>query len=343
VTTWMVRSEGGALYDLFRSKGVVALGWGFLPSLTEFPGRDALVEALRENAPDEKPQKLLVQGAQLWRFAKEVKLGDGVATYSPTRRVYSVGKIASAYSFDPETGEQLSLSEDLYPHVRRVDWNIEEVSRDSLSVGARNSLGSTLSFFRIPDTVASELTSAAALGGVNAGIDPTAGAKSPEPEVDPFTADELSGQSRERIKDMVVKLDWKAMQELIAGLLRAMGYRTRLSPEGADRGKDIIASPDGLGFEDPRIVVEVKHRPKESMGGPAVRSFLGGRQAGEKGLYVSTGGFTKDARYEAERANVPLTLLTLDEVVDLLLENYDRLDDASRILIPLRRFYWPTT
>jgi restriction system protein len=79
------------------------------------------------------------------------------------------------------------------------------------------------------------------------------------------------------------------------------------------------------------------------MGGPAVRSFLGGRQTGEKGLYVSTGGFTKDARYEAERANVPLTLLTLDEVVDLLIENYDRLDDSSRILIPLRRFYWPTT
>jgi restriction system protein len=343
LTTWMVRSEGGALYDLFRSEGVVALGWDFLPSLTEFPSRDALVEALGKNSPDEKPQKQLVQGAQLWRFAKEVKLGDGVVTYNPTRRVYSVGKITSAYSFDTATGERLSLSEGEYPHVRRVDWNSEEVSRDSLSVGARNTLGSTLSFFRIPENVASELTSAPALGDLNSVAEPIPGPKSPEPEVDPFTADELAGQSRERIKDMVVKLDWKAMQELIAGLLRAMGYRTRVSPEGADRGKDIVASPDGLGFEDPRIVVEVKHRPKESMGGPAVRSFLGGRQTGEKGLYVSTGGFTKDARYEAERANVPLTLLTLDEVVDLLIENYDRLDDSSRILIPLRRFYWPTT
>jgi restriction system protein len=338
----MVRSEGGALYDLFRSEGVVALGWDFLPSLTEFPSRDALVEALGKNSPDEKPQKQLVQGAQLWRFAKDVKLGDGVVTYNPTRRVYSVGKITSAYSFNAATGERLSLSEGEYPHIRHVDWNNDEVSRDSLSVGARNTLGSTLSFFRIPENVASELTSAPALGDLNSVTEPILGTKSPEPEVDPFTADELAGQSRERIKDMVVRLDWKAMQELIAGLLRAMGYRTRVSPEGADRGKDIVASPDGLGFEDPRIVVEVKHRPKESMGGPAVRSFLGGRQTGEKGLYVSTGGFTKDARYEAERANVPLTLLTLDEVVDLLIENYDRLDDSSRILIPLRRFYWPT-
>lgn len=50
------------------------------------------------------------------------------------------------------------------------------------------------------------------------------------------------------------------MEELIAGLLSAMGYRTLLSPKGPDRCKDIIASPDGLGLEDPKIIVEVKHR-----------------------------------------------------------------------------------
>jgi predicted Mrr-cat superfamily restriction endonuclease len=44
------------------------------------------------------------------------------------------------------------------------------------------------------------------------------------------------------------------MQELVAGILRAMGYKTLVSPAGADRGKDIIASPDGFGFEPPRIV-----------------------------------------------------------------------------------------
>ena len=303
MTTWMVRSEGGALYDLFRSEGVVALGWDFLPSLTEFPSRDALVEALGKNSPDEKPQKQLVQGAQLWRFAKDVKLGDGVVTYNPTRRVYSVGKITSAYSFSAATGERLSLSEGEYPHIRRVDWNSDEVSRDSLSVGARNTLGSTLSFFRIPENVASELTSAPALGDLNSVAEPIPGPKSPEPEVDPFTADELAGQSRERIKDMVVKLDWKAMQELIAGLLRAMGYRTRVSPEGADRGKDIVASPDGLGFEDPRIVVEVKHRPKESMGGRRCAVFwVGGRPAKRAVMCPQVGS----QRMRATRPNVPM-------------------------------------
>lgn len=46
----------------------------------------------------------------------------------------------------------------------------------------------------------------------------------------------------ERIKDRVSELDWDDMQQLVAGILRAMGYKTQVSPAGSDRGKDIVAS-----------------------------------------------------------------------------------------------------
>ena len=65
---------------------------------------------------------------------------------------------------------------------------------------------------------------------------------------------------REFIKDKLLKLSWDEMQDLVAGVLRGMEYKTRVSPRGPDRGRDIIASPDGLGLEQPRIIVEVKHR-----------------------------------------------------------------------------------
>jgi restriction system protein len=138
----------------------------------------------------------------------------------------------------------------------------------------------------------------------------------------------------------VAKLDWEEMQHIVAGLLRAMGYKTRISPSGPDKGKDIVASPDGFGFESPRIVVEVKHRTS-SMGSQEIRSFLGGRHKDDKGLYVSTGGFTKDARYEAERASIPLTLMDLDDLVMALLEHYETMDIDTQRLIPLRKVYWP--
>lgn len=130
------------------------------------------------------------------------------------------------------------------------------------------------------------------------------------------------------------------MKRLVAGMLKAMGYCARVTPKGPDGGRDVIASPDALGLESPRIVAEVKHR-KGAMGAPAVRSLIGGLRAGDRGLYVSAGGFTKEARYEADRANVPVRLLDLDSFVRHYVEVYDKADDETRGILPLTRIWWP--
>ena len=101
-----------------------------------------------------------------------------------------------------------------------------------------------------------------------------------------------------------------------------------------------IATPDGLGLQEPRIKVEVKHR-SATMGAQDIRSFLGGLRPGDRGLYVSTGGFTKEAKYEAERSNTPATLVDLDDLARLVVAHYDRFDLEGRALIPLVKVYWP--
>jgi predicted Mrr-cat superfamily restriction endonuclease len=53
------------------------------------------------------------------------------------------------------------------------------------------------------------------------------------------------------------------------------------------------------------------------------------------------GGFTKEAKYEAERMDVPLTLIDLDELVDLVIQDYDNFDAETKVLIPLTKIYWP--
>jgi len=77
------------------------------------------------------------------------------------------------------------------------------------------------------------------------------------------------------------------------------------------------------------------------MGAPEIRSFLGGRKGGDRCLYVSTGGFTREARYEAERSSIPLTLITLRELRELVTQHYEELEATARALVPLRRMYWP--
>ena len=43
-------------------------------------------------------------------------------------------------------------------------------------------------------------------------------------------------------------------------------------------------------------------------------------------MYVSTGGFSKDARYDADRADIPLALWDLDDLVRYLIEDCEQLD-----------------
>lgn len=328
---WMVRGEGGRLYEDFRERGVVALGWGQLAAEAK-PGvsRKRLIELYRAAEPQTKPGTIISGASQVWRFVNDIKIGDAVITYSPDARTYLVGKIVGTAEHRPEWREQGM------PLIRSVEWQPQELARDALSISSKNRLGSTMTLFLVPKATTDEIL--AAVEGRR--VPKQALEEAAEEEIADIRAD-VEQRALEQIKDRVSELDWSDMQELVAGILRAMGYKTQVSPPGSDRGKDIVASPDGFGFEHPRIIVEVKHRSKQKMSSPDIRSFLGGRHKDDRGLYVSTGGFTKDAQYEADRASIPTTLWTLDHVVRALVEHYDATDAETKRIVPLKRIYWP--
>lgn len=89
------------------------------------------------------------------------------------------------------------------------------------------------------------------------------------------------------------------------------------------------------------LALMLMHRTGSPIGSQEVRSFLVGRHIGEMGLYVSAGGFPKDARYEAERTSIPLPLIDLDDLVKSILEHYKAMDADTQRLIPIRKVYWP--
>jgi restriction system protein len=227
-------------------------------------------------------------------------------------------------------------------HTRAVDWT-GVVSRDALSPQTKNSLGSIATIFCVSDAAAQDI-----LRRISGPIEiATAESNTPSStaELEPTESEstvrrDVEQRALEFLRDRIAKLERDEMQELVAGLLRAMGYKTQVSPSGADRGRDIVASPDGFGFQGPRILVEVKHR-KGTIGAPEVRAFLGGLRQNDNGLYVSTGGFTREARYEAERANHHLALLDMDGFGKSVIEHYDNMDSESRALLPLKKIYWP--
>jgi restriction system protein len=330
--TWMVRAgRNGYLFDRFKELSIVALGWNGVGSEYDLANKAMLCEKLRGIYSDLSEQSVLMAASQLVRFAHEIKIDDRVVTYDPRARSYACGQITGPCQYLPDASEPTELT-----NRRSVDWQCEK-ARDDLSTSARNTLGSTLTLFAIPRSVSEELWSKTPLVPSDASYSPP---KDTAALFDP-SAIELSELADERIKDRIARLDEYTMQDLVAGLLRAMGYKTIVSQPGADRGKDVVASPDGFGFQSPRIVVEVKHRPRERIGAPEIRSFKGGRKPHECGLYVSTGGFTREAYYEAERSDIPLTLLDFEALVRAVLTAYPKFDEQARQIVPLTPIFWP--
>lgn len=324
---WLVRAgEQGYLINEFES-GIIAIGWHKLGDLSAVVSREEIKEKYDREYPDENPSRAGNAVSMIYRFCQEFAVNQRVVTYDPDKREYLIGTITGDYSYDTDNIPD-------FPHLRRVDWLPNRVSRDLLSTSSRNSLGGSQTLYSVNEDVTAELLSHLE--------EPSTPDNS---EVDDNGLDEIRedtvARAHELIKDKLLRLSADEMEELTAAILRAMGYKTRVMPKGPDRGVDVIASPDGLGLEEPRIKIQVKHRPGTSMSADEIRGFLGGLREGDKALYVSSGGFTRDARYEADRSNIPLTLLGLDELADLVVSHYESFDIEGRMLIPLVNVYFP--
>lgn len=331
-TMWMVRAgEDGYLIEEFDRGCIIAIGWHKIGDLSAVTSEEEIRERYNQEYPDDKPVKARLAVSMICRFRFILEKNQKIVTYDPQKREYLIGNITSDYYHNTD---EISETISNYAHLRKVDW-LGRVSREVLSVSSRNSLGSSLTLFSVNEKVSAELLSYIGKLATPEGIEED------NSELDQIKEDTVV-RAHELIKDKLLELSPDEMEELAAAILRAMGYKTRVMPKGRDRGVDVLASRDGLGLEEPRIKVEVKHRSGTSMGSQDIRSFLGGLREGEKALYISTGGFTQEAKYEADRSKIPLTLLELNDLADLIVTHYESFDIEGKRLMPLVRVYFPT-
>ncbi|WP_242333339.1 restriction endonuclease [Anaeromyxobacter sp. SG66] len=146
------------------------------------------------------------------------------------------------------------------------------------------------------------------------------------------------------IENLLQKMPPYDFQELVAGLIRAMGYHVDwIAPPGKDGGVDILAFTDPLGTKPPRVKVQVK-RVDRKIDVADLRSFLAVLGEGDVGLFVNTGGFTRDAQDEARKQEKRrVSLLDMEKLFDLWVEHYGRLDESAKRRMPLKsvRFLAP--
>ncbi len=161
-------------------------------------------------------------------------------------------------------------------------------------------------------------------------------------EADPVAALEAAeADAWDQVRTYLKKIHPYSLQDLVAALLEGMGYHVAWSaPPGKDGGVDVIAYSDPLGTSGPRIKVQVK-RWESRAPVDEVRSFISLLGQHDIGLFVCTGGFTKDAEEHARnQENRRVTLMDADALFQLWIEYYDRVPQQSRALLPIRPIYF---
>jgi restriction system protein len=154
--------------------------------------------------------------------------------------------------------------------------------------------------------------------------------------------EQLNEQAIDGIKEFINQKNPYEFQDIVAALLRAMGYHTPfVSPKGRDGGIDIIAYQDPLGIQTPRIKVQVKHYPENPIAPDAIRSLKGLVNSGDEvGLFVTSGRFSNEAERFARETNVHIKLINGEDFISLWQQFYNRMPDEDKSLLPLQSIYF---
>lgn len=325
-TLWGIHAgAAGEAHALFQNHHCVALGWAAFGDLSKLPpNRDAFKAEYDRLYPGQKPMNVAVSAGQLFRFVHEMRPGDLVIYPSKVDKLIHIGRVTGPYQYD-------AGPEPRYPHRRAVKW-LEDVPRTRLSQGALYEIGSAMSLFQVKNYADEWLA-------ILAGGQPVA----PPPEEDETVAavtEDIIQNTRDFIlKTLSREMKGHPLAEFVAHLMNTMGYHTRVSPPGADRGVDIIATRDELGFEPPIVKVQVKSSDGTT-GRPDVQALYGNVETSEHGLFVALGGFTSQAA-EFARSKSNLRLIDGDALVELILAHYEAFDSRYKGALPLKRVYVP--
>lgn len=287
------------------------------------PDRESFKDAVAEAYPEAKPGAIPNYAGQLFRFVHEMKVGDLVAYPSKLDRQIHLGRVERDYTYDPTKYPD-------YPHQRSVKW-LRAVPRTRFSQGALYEIGSAMSLFQVRN-YADEF-----LRALQPGAQPI---QTHDDDSSAVVAEDIEEITRDFIlKRLATELKGHPFAHFVGHLLNAMGYKTRVSPEGPDGGIDIVAHKDDLGFQPPIIKVQVK-ATEGSIGDPEVSALYGKVSSTEFGLLVCLGAFTASARQFA-RGRSNLRLVDGDELVELILQYYEFFDSKYKGLLPLKRVFVP--
>lgn len=333
---WLIRAGSHGEYEQkFIQERRVYVTWDNLDvDLGKLKERSELIEALSERYPDKQPKAIQNWVSQIWPFAKDISKGDLVVLPLKSQRAIQIGEIVGEYRFLPKGPTP-------FFHFREVKWIADVIPRGYFGRDILNTFGAFMTICRVKRNRAEERILAMRANGwkpetIAASIKTWPGGTA---EADEDTdLEELAGDQIARL--ISARFKGHGLTRLVEAILRAQGYTTYRSAEGADGGADILAGAGPLGFGVPRLCVEVKSEASP-IDRPTVDKLLGAvsKFGAQEGLFVSWGGFRTNVQKELAASFFRVRLWSQKELLEQLFVNYDQLDEDIKAELPLKRVW----
>ena len=333
---WLIRAGShGEFEQKFIQESRVYVTWDELDEdMSKLAGRDDLFSAMQSRYSNAKLKRLQNWVSQVWPFAHEIKKGDLVILPLKTQRAIQVGEITGEYHFEKDGPNP-------FFHWRLVKWIGEAVPRAHFGKDLLNTFGAFMTICRVQrNNAEARITAMRSNGWKPETI--AAATKAAIPVLDEATEDtDLEELARDQIAQLIIsRFKGHGLTRLVEAILKAQGYTTYRSPEGADGGADILAGAGPLGFSAPRLCVEVKSE-SAPIDRPTVDKLLGAvsKFGAQEGLFVSWSGFKSNVQKERAPSFFRVRLWTQKELLEQLFAHYDQFDEDLKAELPLKRIW----
>lgn len=278
---------------------------------------------------------------QVWAFRSQILPGDVVVMPSKIRPGYiHLGRCVGPYRYVASESESRR-------HQLPVKWLSEPVSKAAVKDDLLYSLNGIMTVFNPTRHGAAHRVLALHDTGVDPGNNQLLpkGPLAPSGSLSTDVSDPDPAPTVEAIRDrvrthLVENFAGHQLTNLVAEILRVLGFHCDVSPPGPDGGVDIVAGRGPLGLDSPTLIVEVKSEP----GAVDVKVARGLHSAmtqhrADQGLLVAWGGVTKPAAREFQRDRTSFRIWDSEELLNRLFETYDRLPATTRARIPMRQVW----
>lgn len=333
---WLIRAGSHGEYEQkFIQENRVYVTWDNLDvNLAKLGERSALVAQMTKRYHDAKPKKIMNWASQVWPFAHEIKNGDLVVLPLKAQPAIQIGQVVGEYQFEPEGPNP-------FFHWREVKWIGEAIPRANFSQDLLYSFGAFMTICRVQRNNAEGRIAAMRANGWKPESIASITHKTDRLSDEGAEDTDLEQLAQDQIAKLIAAhFKGHGLTRLVEAILKAQGYTTYLSPEGADGGADILAGAGPLGFGTPRLCVEVKSEASP-IDRPTVDKLLGAitKFNAQEGLFVSWSGFKATVPKELAASFFRVRLWSQKELLEQLFTYYERLDEEVRAELPLKRIW----